>query len=247
MIPLKPIPRPSKLTDDLVIELTERFQKTGESVWLRRYIIDGLLLISHGKCCFCECKITEESKYPEAEHFFPKVVFIEKVLEWENLLAACKRCNGCKNDHNTLLEPIIHPTRDTPKEHLKLNHYFFRHKTELGKTTVKVLRLNDVDRLVLPRQRIGNRVKDELDNLEDWMVEYVKNPDVKKRNKIISKLKGVMREGQTDSEYSATVATVIVHDESYHLIKDFLTKNGWWDDECQALENVIFDIAFDIL
>jgi hypothetical protein len=40
MIQLKAISRPSELTDEKVIELTQRYIETGESVWIQRFIKD---------------------------------------------------------------------------------------------------------------------------------------------------------------------------------------------------------------
>ena len=38
MIQLIAVPRPVKLTDELVIKLTKRYKQTGKSVWIQRFI-----------------------------------------------------------------------------------------------------------------------------------------------------------------------------------------------------------------
>ncbi|RYE16339.1 MAG: HNH endonuclease, partial [Sphingobacteriaceae bacterium] len=67
MIKLTAISAPDELTYDVVKELTEQYQLTGESVWNQPYIKKALLSMSNNKCCYCECKIDEESKYLEVE------------------------------------------------------------------------------------------------------------------------------------------------------------------------------------
>ncbi len=244
MIHLIAVPRPAKLTDELVIKLTKRYKQTGKSVWIQRFIKEALLNMSHGKCSFCECNIVEESKYLEVEHFFTKSIYETKVVDWDNLLPACKRCNGCKSDHDTVLEPIVHPVNDKPNEHLKFNLYFFKSKTSLGKMTIEVLQLNDI-RIRHPRQKIGSKTREQLDNLEDWVEQYEQTPTIRLRNKIHAFLHAILIEAQPNSEYSATVATVIWHDDSYHFVKNFFQKQGWWHDEFQELERAIQSNAFE--
>ncbi len=238
MIQLSAIPRPTELTDELVKELTKRYIETGESVWIQRFIKEYLLKMSHDKCSYCECNIVEESKYMEVEHFFAKSIYESKVVDWANLLPACKRCNGCKSDHNIGIEPIIHPVNDRPNEHLKFNLYFLKGKTELGKMTVQVLQLNHV-RVLQPRQKVGLKTRQQLDNLEDWVERYIESPSIRLRNKIHAFLQAILIEAQPNSEYSATVATVIWHDDSFRTVKDFFQKQGWWDAEFQELEKAI--------
>ena len=245
MIQLSALPRPAKLTDDLVIKLTKRFRDTGKSVWIQSFIKEYLLKMSHDKCAFCECNIVEESKYLEVEHYLPKSIYDGKVVDWANLLPACKRCNGCKSDHNTAIEPIVHPVNDKPNEHLKWYHYFFKGKTIIGKTTIQVLQINDI-RIRNPRTKIGAATIEQLENLRDLIELYEEKPAVKWRNKIQSWLDKIMKEAQPNSEYSATVATVIWHCEAYHFAKDFFQKQGWWNNELQDLERAIELNAFDI-
>ena len=245
MIQLSALPRPAKLTDALVIKLTKRFQDTGKNVWNQSFIKEQLLEMSHNKCAFCECNISEESKYLEVEHYLPKSIYPNKVVDWANLLPACKRCNGCKSDHDTAAQPIIHPVNDKPNEHLKLNHYFFSPKTIIGEKTIEILRINH-ERIRNPRTKINAATIKQLENLEDSMEQYAQMPSVKLSNKIKSWLYGILIEAQPNSEYSATVATVIKHSEAYRFAKDFFQKQGWWNNELQDLERAIELNAFDI-
>ncbi|MBP6826396.1 MAG: hypothetical protein KA165_07545, partial [Saprospiraceae bacterium] len=59
-----------------------------------------------------------------------------------------------------------------------------------------------------------------------------------------TKLRGIMLEGQPTEEYSATVATEILREDSYHFAKTELTNLGLWDDNLQYLENELIKISF---
>ncbi|MGR0329632.1 HNH endonuclease [Bacillus cereus] len=91
---------PSKLTDEVKTKLTQDFITSGSSVWGKSYIKSALLEMSHNKCAYCECRLDEESKYMEVEHFLPKDDYPKLVVDWNNLLPSCKRCNG-KKEHMT--------------------------------------------------------------------------------------------------------------------------------------------------
>jgi 5-methylcytosine-specific restriction endonuclease McrA len=118
MIKLDRTPKPIELTAELQDKLTDEFKLTGKSVWNIDFIKKGLLDYSNNKCCYCETNIKEESKYLEVEHFHHKGKYKDEVLEWDNLLPSCKKCNGTKNDHDTILEPIIDPSIIDPKKNI---------------------------------------------------------------------------------------------------------------------------------
>ena len=54
---------PAELTIEFQRNQTEEFKRTGASVWRGKFIIQGLLAMSFGKCAYCECRVTEESKF----------------------------------------------------------------------------------------------------------------------------------------------------------------------------------------
>ena len=133
------------------------------------------------------------------------------------------------------------------KQSLKMifNLYFLKGKTAIGKTTVGVLMLNE-ERIRHPRRRVGEKTREKLDDAEAWIEQYEQTLDVKLRNRIQSCLRGILTEAQPNSEYSATVATVIWHDDSYRFIKDYFQKSGWWSLDFQQLESAVEKNAFDI-
>lgn len=241
MIKLKALDKPTELTDDLVAQLTEEYKNTQNDVWKKPYITEPLLKMSSGKCCFCETKVNEESKYMEVEHFHPKdlTLYPDEVVLWDNLLPICKRCNGKKSNHDTKNEPIIHPVRDNPKAHLKLRNYRFRDLSKLGKCTIDVTDLNHRERLVTKRFEVGNKISEELDDLIESTNHYLSEPSTRKRNRIVRNLEKIMLQGTKESEYSATAATVILTDTNYTDIKQLFIDNALWDDEFIQLEQQV--------
>ena len=245
MIKLTPEPRPNELTDELVEQLTTRFKADNSlRVWNRNSIKDALLRMSHGKCCYCECNITEESKYMEVEHFRCKSIYQNEVLLWSNLLPACKRCNIAKGDHDVEMEPIIHPAVDDPREHLTFRLYRFYGKTGKGITTClpSVLNLNDHHRLQIKRFEIGSEIKKRLDDLEEQINDGLSTH--RQWLRVANNLKGIMRQGLPTEEYAATVSTEILREDSYEVIKAALTTQNLWDEDFQMLEDELSKIAY---
>jgi hypothetical protein len=238
MIKLDRIPKPVELTSELQVALTDEFKLTGKSVWNIDFIKKGLLAYSNDKCCYCEAKINEESKYLEVEHFHHKGKYKDEVLEWENLLPSCKKCNGTKNDHDTILEPIIDPSIINPKEHLKFWRYRIKGSDALGKLTVSVLNLNDQDRLVKKRFEIGNAIQEKLEQLNELTDDYINGiqTSTRRKNRIVNGIKGLMKEGLPNSTYSATSATVILTDTEYEILRIKLNSLNLWDAELTQLE-----------
>src|SRR5438067_4779987 len=107
-----------------------------------------LLGAQHGKCAFCECKLTHQ-QYGDVEHFRPKAGYKQKAsdplgrpgyywlaYEWNNLLISCTLCNQgfkknlfplrvarrralCHRDLVPAEEPLlIDPSSEDPARHL---------------------------------------------------------------------------------------------------------------------------------
>ena len=241
MIKINKTSKPVELTADLQKELTQEFKLLGSSVWNINFIKRDLLLSSNDKCCYCEANINEESKYLEVEHFHHKDLYKDEVLEWDNLLPSCKKCNGTKNNHDTVKEPIVNPTRDDPKNHLSLWRYRIKGKDNLGKLTVSVLDLNNQDRLVKKRFEVGNALQDKLEFLNELTDEYIHGiqTSTRRKNRILNGFKNLMKEGLPEAIYSATSATILLTDPEYQDLKDKLKKLNFWDAEFNDLEKEI--------
>jgi uncharacterized protein (TIGR02646 family) len=238
MIKLEKPPKPVELTDAEAENLTNEFKQTGNSVWSKDYIKQPLLLMSSEKCAFCETKIAEESKYLEVEHFHHKDLYKDEVVDWNNLLPSCKKCNGTKGNHDTKLEPIINPCEQDPKEHLKIWLYRFKGKTDLGKMTVSALNLNDPDRLVLKRFQIGNALQDKLEEyhqLVDDVVSGIQTSTLRK-NRIKNGVKDILSNGLKDKEYAATYSTILINEPEFFSLKAKMVQCDLWTNEHSHLE-----------
>lgn len=84
--------------------------------------------------------------------------------EIENLAYACAHCNQHKgSDLVTVLEtfdeyvPIFNPRIHTWEEHFLVNEGEILHKSRIGQATVKLLRFNEPDLLILRKllQKLG--------------------------------------------------------------------------------------------
>jgi len=231
---------PSELTEELVHELTEKYKENRKaSVWDKPFIKKALLELSHGKCCYCETKLGEESKYLTVDHFHHKNDYPDEVVVWENLFPACSRCNSKKGTHNTYRYPVINPTVDDPKEFLFFYNYNYksRDQNELGKTTICTLGLNDTEKSVYPRTKIGEAIERKLDEIYDKVQKYVPTDgDVRGKNKIIDSINDMLSLALPSKEYSALAATVILGDPDYAAIKSKMEEYDLWDEMLERLE-----------
>lgn len=248
MIKLNRTPKPVELTTAVQVKLTDEFKLTRKSVWNVSYIKKGLLGFSNDKCCYCEANINEESKYLEVEHFHHKDEYEDEVMQWDNLLPSCKKCNGTKNNHDTKLEPIIDPSKVDPKNHLKYWRYRIKGSDDFGKLTVSVLKLNDQDRLVKKRFEIGNAIQEKLEQFNELTDDYISGvqTSTRRKNRIVNGIKDLMKEGLPSSIYSATSATVILTDTEFELLKNKLILLGFWDKELSQLEIVLNTTALPL-
>jgi len=169
----------------------------------------------------------------EVEHFLPKKIYPEKVVEWENLLPSCKRCNGEKGDYDTGLGQIVNPTMDDPSEHLSLIGCRFHAKTDKGKKTIDIINLNDRARK-LPEQRYKIYVDfcERLDKLSEGLQSI---PLASRR--LQREMRILLRESIPTAEYSATAATTLFSSENkFDEIKQQMILLQLWEEEMELLE-----------
>lgn len=248
MIKLNRTPKPVELTTESQASLTAEFKATGKSVWNLDFIKNELLRFSNDKCCYCEANVNEESKYMEVEHFHHKDKYQDEVLEWENLLPACKKCNGNKSYHDTITEPIINPAIDDPKSHLMFWNYRMKGKDDFGKLTISVLDLNNQVRLVKKRFEVGNAIHDKLEQLNEFLDDFINGiqNSTRRKNRIINGAKDLMKEGLPTSIYSATSATIILTDTEFSELKSKLILLEFWDAELIELESDLSKTALEL-
>lgn len=243
MIRLKAVPPPPELTPSVVAELTVKFQHDGSSVWNKDYIKKALLEMSHYKCAYSEIKLQEEGKDLQVEHFLPKSVFPDKVLEWDNLLPSSNFCNRKKLNRT---QPIVHPIRDIPKEHLYMVDYVIYGRTQIGKNSVIILGLNDPEHLLKPRAEIRLAIQYELHKQYGHVKAFDQNPDSTKELEISHALENLLKQGSRKESYSATVATTILNDPHYLEIKHIFEMHNIWNKELEELGAELKYCALDI-
>lgn len=243
MIKLTRSEKPANLTDEFVAKETERYKESVKvkrpiSVWNIDWLKDSLLRSSFHKCAYCECRVNIEGSFMEVEHFKDKSDYPDDVLKWENLLPSCKRCNGKKSDHDVVEEAILNPYEDLPSNHLFLQDYRIKGKTELGKSTERVLYLNDTEKLVLKRFEIGNALHGKIEELGELIIQFenaqnkgVKNVITRRRNKLINTVTEILQLCQPEKEYAATCSTIVLQDKDFLYTLEYLRSKNLWNEE----------------
>lgn len=229
---------PALLNPGFVKTKTQEFKDTSNNVWNIDWLKESLLSLSHDKCAYCECDLKEESKYMEVEHFEDKDSYPDKVLDWDNLLPSCKRCNGSKSTHDVIAEPIINPFKDEPSTHIYFRLYRMKEKDEKGRQTIDVVDLNHYERAVQKRFEVGEALEKLIDTARDRLELYVANTIIQRRNKLLNIVEDILKECQPNTIYSATCATVLHTNETYGEIKKRLKELDLWSDEFERLDNV---------
>jgi hypothetical protein len=229
---------PALLNPDFVKTKTQEFKDTSNNVWNIDWIKECLLSLSHDKCAYCECDLKEESKYMEVEHFEDKDSYPDKVLDWDNLLPSCKRCNGSKSTHDVIAEPIINPFKEEPSIHIYFRLYRMKEKDTKGRKTIDVVNLNHYERAVQKRFEVGEALEKLIDIARERLELYVANNIIQRRNKLLNIVEDILKECQPNTIYSATCATVLHTNDTYGEIKKRLKELDLWNDEFEHLDSI---------
>lgn len=96
------------------------------AIYAQVTVKQALIAAQHGKCCFCESKITHIA-YGDVEHFRPKAGFRQEegeplgrpgyywlAYDWGNLYLCCRLCN---QRHKRNLFPLADPGRRARSHH----------------------------------------------------------------------------------------------------------------------------------
>ena len=229
MIKLQRGPKPAFLTEEKVSELTAYFKVNPKAVvWKHEQIGQALLKSSANKCAYCECELQIEDSYMQVEHFKDKDTYKDDVVNWNNLLPSCGRCNRKKWTMDVIAEPIVNPYTDEPKDHLCQEAFRLYGKDEKGNTTIKKLFLNDDDRLVLPRFLACNEVNRQLSKI------VLSLTDIDDTRDSISIL---LQSCQFDKAYSAFLTSTLHSNPDYLMIKNHLQVNSMWDEDLEEIHN----------
>jgi uncharacterized protein (TIGR02646 family) len=127
MILVKRTPKPTVLARHEAAwtrAITSATSKKARDKALAKYrhpaIKQALEIMFHGKCAFCEAYISHVD-YGDIEHFCPKSKFPELAVAWDNLLLACKRCNGAEQKGDQWPSPaeggpLVNPVTEPPED-----------------------------------------------------------------------------------------------------------------------------------
>lgn len=161
----------------------------------RRYnnaeIKETLLKETHGKCAYCESKLTHIA-YGDIEHIIPKASAPERTYEWENLTTACDICNTNKSDKEGMVDPYAH---DPEQLHFRFMGPMITivPGSEPAKLTLTELDLN--------RPALMEKRKDRLEELGRRLEEIITTRDDATRFALIKAL--VEGETAASKEFSA--------------------------------------------
>lgn len=246
MIALKRTHTPLILTPGYVQTQTQKFINTGDNVWNITEVKESLLELSYNKCAYCECDLTEESKYLEVEHFEDKSSHPNKVLDWNNLLPSCKRCNGSKGTHDVNQAPIINPFKMDPRAHLLFHLYRFDDKTPIGRNTIDAIDLNNSTRAVLKRFEVGEALLKSLEVADERLEAFIQKNISQRRNRLLTIVEEILLLCQPEAIYSATCATIIHNSRTYQKLVNSMNAMDLWSSELENLHLISQNLVLDI-
>ncbi|MFB7251361.1 HNH endonuclease [Microbacterium sp. NPDC056234] len=123
--------------------------------WSHADIKAALIAETAGKCAYCEARMLAVS-FGDIEHIYPKSMFPELVVSWNNLTLACSGCNQRKSSKYDASSEFINPYVDDPAEHLFFLGPAVYERTNRGMYTIVELGLNDIPRIEARMRAIEN-------------------------------------------------------------------------------------------
>lgn len=239
---------PAELTDEVKAVLTDLYKRYKEKdVWnspkIKQPLKKALVDMSHDKCAFCECMLGIESKDITIDHFKPKFHNEEFVVEWNNLLPSCLRCNREKSSNESKL---INPCEDEPKQYLGVNATQ-RYRLKgidaggIGKNTISKINLNDIDRVMVPRMQECEKIHLQLEEIYEDLQQLGYMP------KYLKRFGNAMNQCTIKNSYAAVKATNILNDECYKAAKAVFQKQKVWGRKHMQIEAEIKEIALQLV
>lgn len=243
MIKLTLIDRPVELTDEVCQQLTDKYKADKSRVWDKEYIKDALLKMTNNKCAYSEAPLNKHGTYMEVEHFRCKEKYPNQVVEWGNLLPACKTCNTTKGEWDVEKDgDIVNPLVDNPQDYLFVNafRYYAKNNNKKGKDTITELNLNNTDQFTKPRFEIYSRI---IDTLRDNVEKLCSDDTPRKQKNTLNRIKQCLNEAFPQYPYSAVLATSVLESEEYASMKKLVQEKDLWDNQFDELENTLKSIA----
>lgn len=193
-----------------------------------RDIKDSLFASSLQKCAFCETKPGESGNI-EVEHFAPKSIYPSLAFTWSNFLPACRKCNGSKDTHDSLREPIVNPYDIDPEEvfhykDIKIAANDNKHR-DSGELTIKVCGLNSV-RLMQPRADILVSLHSFSEALEEAIADFnevdSERKKIARKRKIREALEAIERMANPSEKFSGFCKNYLKNCQSYNTAKQLV-------------------------
>ena len=162
----------------LIINIPEVERKKFENGYRNDEVRNILFNCSYGKCAYCELK--PEGSSLRVEHYLPKTLYPEGLLDWSNLLPSCEKCNSSKFTHDTKSNPIINPCETDPSPYFIFELFRIRPSPtapdhDVATRTIHVCRLNRME-LVRARSRILVRLTEYINDIEEKIMDLQQNP-----------------------------------------------------------------------
>lgn len=235
---------PVELTPRTVQRLTDEFKTSGKAVWRKEYIKNALLEMTFGKCIYSEVRLGENSTCEEVEHFYPKSIYPDKVLEWGNLMPTCKICNAKKGDVDPNKVELINPYIDNPSDYIAFSGFICVaiNRNIKGENSILYYNINN-SHFTRPRQHQIELNNEILSRLSEEMSEGLNVGNPTKR--FIARIKSVLQSAQPTEPYSVCTGTALLKSGVYKTIREELTRKGLWSSELKLLEDNI-DCSLEI-
>lgn len=229
---------PVELTPLAVQRLTEEFKMSGKAVWRKEYIKNTLLDMTFCKCIYSEVRLGENSTCEEVEHFYPKSIYPDKVVEWGNLMPTCKICNAKKGDVDPNKVALINPYIDNPSDYIAFSGFICVaiNRNVKGENSIQYYNLNHTH-FTRPRQHQIGLNNEILSQLAEEMSEGLNAGNPTKR--FLARLKSVLQSAQPTEPYSVCTGTALLKSDLYNTIRKELTAKGLWTSELKHLEETI--------
>ncbi|MDQ6212122.1 HNH endonuclease [Achromobacter insolitus] len=195
-------------------------------------IKDALEKSSLGKCSFCEAKPAESGNI-EIEHFAPKSIHYTLTFDWNNLLPCCRKCNGLKGTHDTIVSPIVNPYVHDPRDYFYFQDISLRPirgaNFKVAAETIEVCGL-DATRLLRPRAALLITIRqfitdlnEALTKLSDAQSSQSRSRRMRKLADAIDRVENAMHPSESHSSFNRSI---VEKDEAYSEAKRLLGENA---------------------
>jgi 5-methylcytosine-specific restriction endonuclease McrA len=158
---------------------------------LKAHLVDE----AHGKCIYCESKITHVY-FGDIEHLKPKSVFPAERLDPVNLAFACALCNNAKGDFWDEATPLLNPYIDEPDQEMLALGYLIARRP--GRNRARLT----IEQLELNRQALLERRKERIELLQSLTDQYMLEPPGRVKDLLRNEL---CRQAGDEGEYAMIV------------------------------------------